>query len=202
MKRRHTLLAAAAAALVIAPAAAAHVEVTPESAPAGSDAELAFRVPTEKNIPTVKLEIKLPAGLTEVTFQPKSGWTRTATKTTVTWSGGQIKPGEFDEFRMIAHVPSTPGKVLVFPTLQTYSDGSIVRWIGAPTSDTPAPRLTLEAAASAVPPTASDTTPTTTTVTKSSDSKGRANLALGFGIAGVILALAALGVAAARRRRA
>src|SRR5438876_2017746 len=135
MKLRHTLLATAAAALVLAPAAAAHVEVTPESVPADSDAELAFRVPVEKNIPTVKLELQLPAGLTEVTFQPKAGWTRTATKRTVTWSGGQIKPGEFDEFRMIAHVPSTPGKVLVCPALQTYSDGSILRWIGAPSSD-------------------------------------------------------------------
>ena len=97
MKLRYILIATAAAALLLAPAAAAHVEVTPDSVPADSDAVLAFRVPTEKNIPTVKLEIKLPAGLTELTFQPKPPWKRTTTMArkhvaTVTWSGGKIGP--------------------------------------------------------------------------------------------------------------
>jgi uncharacterized protein len=141
MTLRKALIAASAIVLVMAPAAAAHVEVAPDSLPADSDAELTFHVPVEKNIPTVKVQIQLPTGLDEVTFEPKPGWTRTTTKRVVTWSGGKINPGEFDEFRMIAHVPNTPGRVLVFPALQTYSDGSVVRWIGAETSDTPAPRV-------------------------------------------------------------
>ena len=198
MKLRKTLIASAAASLLLAPAAAAHVEVTPDTVPADSDAELAFRVPVEKSIPTVKVELQLPAGLTEVTFQPKPGWTRTATKQTVTWSGGMIGAGEFDEFRISAHVPNTPGKVLLFPALQTYSDGSVVHWIGAESSDTPAPRVTLEAA------TPTGTTPATTTasVTKETEDSGRANLALGVGIAGLAAGLAALVLGLARRRRA
>jgi uncharacterized protein YcnI len=201
MKLRYALIATASAALLLAPAAAAHVEVTPDSVPADSDAVLAFRVPTEKKIPTVKLEIQLPAGLADVTFQPKPPWKRTTTMakkrvTTVTWSGGKIGPGEFDQFLISAHVPNKPGNVLVFPALQTYSDGSTVRWIGAESSDTPAPHLKLEAAA----PTATTTTPTSS-ATKESEDKGRTNLALGLGIAGLVAGLAALGVGIARRRR-
>jgi uncharacterized protein YcnI len=88
--------------------------------------------------------------------------------------------------------------MLVFPALQTYSDGSVVRWIGAETSDTPAPRVTLEAAAS----TATTTTATTTSAKDDSEDNDRVNLALGLAIAGLIVGLAVLGLGIARRRRA
>ena len=46
-----------------------------------------------------------------------------------------------------ATCPNLPGRVLVFPALVTYQDGKVVHWIGAESSDTPAPRVTLTAAA-------------------------------------------------------
>ena len=47
----------------------------------------------------------------------------------------------------------TSAKQLAFPTLQTYSDGDVVRWIqttakGAPEPDFPVPTLTLTKASS------------------------------------------------------
>ena len=39
-----------------------------------------------------------------------------------------------------------PGTALTFKALQTYDNGDIVRWIGAPDADTPAPQVTLTAA--------------------------------------------------------
>ena len=94
-----------------------------------------------------------------------------------------------------SHAPATPGKQLVFPTIQTYASGKVVRWIGAETSDTPAPRVTLEAAAG-------NTTTTTTTAAPSKDTgSDRDKLALGFGIAGVAVGLLAVGLAVARGRR-
>jgi uncharacterized protein YcnI len=191
MKRRSTLLACAASALVLAPVAAAHVEISPDKVPANSDALLTIQVPTERNVPTVKLEIKLPPGLQEVTVQAKPGWTSSNQKGVVTWSGGKIAPGQFDEFGVITHVPNTPGKEFVFPALQTYANGKVVRWIGTPSSDTPAPRVTLEAAST------STTTPASTDSGSDHD-----KLALGFGIAGLAAGLLALGVALLRRRRA
>jgi uncharacterized protein YcnI len=194
MKLRTTLVAATVATLVAAPAAFAHVEVSPEAVPADSDAELTFRAPNEKAIPFVKLAIQLPPGLDEVTFEPKAGWTGTLTKQTMTWSGGKVQPEQFEEFKLIAHVPNKPGTELVFPAVQTYADGTTVHWIGAPSSDTPAPRVTLEAAESA--------TPTTTTSSSNDSSDGHDGLAIGLAIAGIAIALVALGFSLFRRRTA
>jgi uncharacterized protein YcnI len=195
MKLRLTLLACAASALVLAPVAGAHVEISPDKVPVDSDALLTIQVPNERNVPTVKLEIKLPAGLSEVTVQAKPGWTSSNKNGVVTWSGGKIGPGQFDEFGLVTHVPNTPGKEFVFPALQTYADGKVVRWIGTSTSDTPAPRITLVAA--------STTTTTTPAATATSDSgSDRDKVALGFGIAGLAAGLLALGVALLRSRRA
>ena len=65
----------------------------------------------------------------------------------VTWSGGKIPNGAEGKFAFTAHMPDSPGRVLVFPALVTYQDGKVVHWIGAESSDTPAPRVTLTAAA-------------------------------------------------------
>jgi len=163
---------------------------------------------------TIAVSVKLPEGLSDVAFQAKPGWKRTVTMaklakpitvegetvtdrvSTVTWSGGSIAPGEFDEFGISAHVPNTPGRVLVFPALQTYTGGEVVRWIGAPDADAPAPRIQLTAAAGE-----SNTSPTATTVAadESDDDSDRSNLALGIAIAGLAAGLIALGVAIFRR---
>ncbi len=136
--------------------------MNPEKAPADSFTRFALRVPTEEEVPTVKVSVQLPEGLDEVTFQPKPGWKRTQSGRVVTWSGGEIGVGEFDEFGLSVHLPNTPGETLIFPATQTYANGKVVHWIGALTADEPAPHVTLEAAESAAPATtttaASETT--------------------------------------------
>ena len=70
-----------------------------------------------------------------------------------------------------------------------------MRWIGAPESDEPAPSLTIEAAESESP------TPTTTETDENEDDDDtRDNLALGFGIAGLVAGLLALGLTLVQRR--
>ena len=218
MKRRILFVVAAVAGLVLAPAAAAHVTLHPDKVPADSFQRFSFQVPVERAVPTTKVKVQLPLGLVFVAFEPKPGWTRkismqklakpvtmegekiTERVATVEWSGGKINPGEFEEFVMSAHVPNTPGKVLVMPATQTYANGEVVHWIGALTSDEPAPHVTLEAAA---PENATTTTTESAPATKDDEEdNGRANLALGLGIAGLIAGLAALALGVARRRRA
>jgi uncharacterized protein YcnI len=194
MKMRITLLAAAITALAAASAASAHVTMNPEKAPADSFTRFALRVPTEEDVPTVKVSVQLPAGLDEVTFETKPGWKRKESGRVVTWSGGQIGVGEFDEFGLSIHLPNTPGKTLVFPATQTYANGKVVHWIGALTSDEPAPHVTLEAASET-------TTTTTSSSTREDDEDDHEGLALGFGIAGLAVALLALGLTLVRRRR-
>jgi uncharacterized protein YcnI len=194
MKLRIALIAAGAAALAAASAASAHVTMNPEKAPADSFSRFALRVPTEEDVPTVKVSIQLPAGLDEVTFQPKPPWKRTQSGRVVTWSGGQIGVGEFDEFGLSMHLPNTPGKVLVFPATQTYANGKVVHWIGALTSDEPAPHVTLQAAESK--------TTTASPTTTEGDDDDHDWLALGFGNGGLAAGLLALGLTLVRKRRA
>lgn len=195
MKLRNALVAATGAALVAATAASAHVALNPEKAPADSFTRFALRVPTEEAVPTVKVSVQLPAGLDEVSFQPKPGWKRTQSGRVVTWSGGEIGPGEFDEFGLSTHLPNTPGKTLVFPATQTYANGKVVHWIAPLTSDEPAPHVTLEAAEA--------TTPTTTTTTSAAtdDSEDGSDAALWLAIAALVAGVAALGLGIARWRR-
>jgi uncharacterized protein YcnI len=196
MKLGKTLVVVTAAALVGTAAASAHVTLNPEKAPADSFTRFALRVPTEESVPTVKVSIQLPEGLDEVSFQPKAGWKRTQSGRIVTWSGGEIGPGEFDEFGLSTHVPNTPGKTLVFPATQTYANGKVVHWIGALTSDEPAPHVTLEAA---------EGTPAATTTTASAsadDSEDGSDVALWLAIAALVAGVAALGLGIVGRRRA
>jgi uncharacterized protein YcnI len=224
MIRYRSLIAgsALAAALVLPATAGAHVTLSPDSVPADGFVRFTVNVPNERDdASTVKVSLQLPPGLTFVGFQPKPGWKRTITMVkldkpvtvegvkitetvgTVTWSGGKIGPGEFDQFGVSAHVPPTVGATLVMPATQTYSDGELVRWIGAQDADEPAPHIGLTAVTAghgstgSVPAAPADTS-------HSGGSSTRANVALGAGILGLLLGLMAVGIAlrssAARKR--
>ena len=152
MKKTLTLLALGA--LVLVPAASAHVTVNPNEVPADSFSRFADPRPdrTARRGHDQDRRCSCRRTLAFVGFQPKPGWTRTRhdgearrsrspndegeTVTerigTVTWEGGKIGPGEFDEFGMSAKVPGTSRQTLVFPATQTYSNGEVVHWIGAP----------------------------------------------------------------------
>jgi uncharacterized protein len=203
-----------AIALVAAPAAAAHVTMNPDAVPADSFARFAIRVPNEQeSADTVKLTVQLPADVTFVSFQPKPGWKRTVTMAkldtpvtvegetvservaTVTWLGGKIAPGEFEEFGMSAKMPNSPGKTLTFPAVQTYSNGEVVHWIAPQTADEPAPHVTLEAAEPEEP----EATATPTTSSDDDDGgSGRDKLTFALAVAGLAVGLVALGLS--RRR--
>ncbi len=189
-----SLAAAAGVLALLAVPAAAHIEVDPSSATAGSSTLLTFRVPNEMdNADTVGIKIKMPTDhpLANVSVQPKAGWTIT-TKTAkpskplsddngpvdtivteVDWSGGKIPPGEFDTFELSIDPLPDVAAVLVFPTIQTYkaADGttSTVDWIqtstpGAPEPEHPAPTLQLVAAASTTTVASGGAAATATTV--------------------------------------
>jgi uncharacterized protein len=51
-------------------------------------------------------------------------WTRTSKR-------GGIKPGQFQDFPISVQIPGKAGDKLTFKALQTYSNGEVVRWIGA-----------------------------------------------------------------------
>jgi uncharacterized protein len=152
----------------VAAPALAHVTVSPEEASKGGFTELSFSVPNERAVDTVRLEVALPADhpIANVSVQPKTGWTYTVEKgapaepltahgeavaeivTRVVWEGGTIKPGEYDRFNLSVGPLPEDADQLIFPALQTYADGEVVRWIEEPAAsgeepERPAPVLAL-----------------------------------------------------------
>lgn len=176
MKKVRTGAAAVALVLAVATPAAAHVTVQPTEAKTGSFARFAVRVPNERdNADTTRVTMQFPDQVLSASFQPVEGWRRTVKMArldepleiegeritekidTVTWSGGRIRPGEFQEFGVSFQMPEEPGSELAFPAVQRYSNGEVVRWIGPEDADEPAPVVAVlepaaeEGAAAATP---------------------------------------------------
>jgi uncharacterized protein YcnI len=222
--RRTRTLAAVAAALTLALPATAHAHVTlqpSQGVPAGGFTRLDVRVPNERDdASTTKVDVKLPDGFAFASYEPVAGWKvgvakaklATPIKTDdgeiteqvsrITWTAGSpaaaIPPGAFRDFGLSVQVPDRPGGALTFKALQTYSDGEVVRWIGAQGSPAPAPVVRLAAAGGAAPaPTATPASRPAASTGGGSDTLAIAALALGA--LGLLAGLAAL--AAARRAR-
>ena len=199
---RKTLVVLTLLGLVLGPVAAAHVEPSPEKVPAGTVAKITLSAEGEESVPAVKVTVQMARGVTDVVAHPTAGWKQSVKGRIVTWSGGKIPDGAVGKFSFTARFPDTAGKVLVFPSLVTYANGDVVHWIGAESSDTPAPRITLTQGPKSQRPPPPPPPPTTTasaTPTQSDDSDGN-NWNWVFIAAAVLAALAA--ILLVRRRRA
>jgi len=232
------VLGGAGAGLVaLAGTAYAHVTITPGSAPQGSTAELTFKVPDEESAAaTVQVQVQVPTDhpIAQFLVKPVPGWTVTVQTVTlpkpvvtddgsfstavseVTWSGGKILPGQYQDFSVSADPLPTGVGQLVFKAIQTYSNGDVVRWIdlpqaGQPEPEHPAPALTLTPAGGnstaaadgqGAAPAASGGGTGSSTGSSTGSGTGTTALALGAaGLAAGLLGLAAGGTAWLRGRR-
>jgi uncharacterized protein YcnI len=213
----------AAGALAVPAAARAHVTVQPASAAAGAETVLAVRVPNERDdASTVKVDVRLPPGFASASWEAVPGWTVRAVKEKlatpiqtddgpideqigeIIWTAASrkdgIAPGEYRDFPLLVVIPGRPGQTLTFKALQTYSNGDVVRWIGAPDADEPAPRvqLTAASAASGSGGARQQANPSPARAAASSDDGGSDTLgiiALALGAIGLVVGGVALGVA-------
>jgi uncharacterized protein YcnI len=225
MKIRSYIVGAVVATLVLAPAAAAHVTLQPEQAPAGGFTRLDVRVPNERdNAGTTKVVVQMPPGFLSVSYEPVPGWdveltmrqldepveqfgeqvTEEVGRITFTGDGetGVIRPGEFQDFGLSLQVPEgRPGTMLTFKALQTYSNGEVVRWIGPPDSEEPAPQVELTPAEEqeAAAPTAQEPAAPAATE-EDDDGNGLAIAALIVGALGLATGVAALFLSRRRTR--
>src|SRR5688572_1527119 len=225
-------LAAGAAFVLPATSAFAHVTVNPREAAAGGYAKLAFRVPNERDdAGTTKLEVNFPADhpFASVSIRPKEGWTYAVEETTlatpvkihddeiskavskITWTGGTVKPGEFEEFEVSVGPLPDDADSLTFKALQTYSSGEVVRWIeeaapGGGEVERPAPVLKLTKAPASTATTATTAAGTTAPGTESQAgevaapddvaSKDDVDGAKTFGVLGMVFGLLGFATAA------
>jgi uncharacterized protein YcnI len=210
---------AVSASVLWAAAASAHVHIVPDTAPKGGDATAVFTVPNEEsNANTVSVKIQFPTDhpIGTVTVAAVPGWTINVIKTklatpiktddgTITevvsevdWTGGNIPPDQFAEFPVSFDSLPDDTSSLVFKTVQTYSNGDVVRWIetddGNGEPENPAPVLTLTKGADDAGA-ASDTSSTATS-TKATATSDDVSTAKTLGIVGIIVGALGLLVAA------
>lgn len=210
--RLATAAAIATASLAVAAPAWAHVAVIPGTIAPGEAATFAFQVPNERDdSSTTSVQITFPTSnpIAEVKVEPIPGWNAVVETTplskpidvdgtkfteavsTVTWSGGKIGPGEFQQFVVDAG-PIPDVTSLEFKAVQTYADGEVVRWI----EKTPANGEEPEYPAPVVEVSTGDVTPDS-----ASDSATR-TVAIASAVVSGLAILLAIGAIATGRRKA
>jgi uncharacterized protein YcnI len=142
MKLASLVATLAVGGLILAGAGGAHIQVLPATAAPGDPTLFTVLVPNEADNPTAQIDLKIPDGVIPFSFEETPGWTRSEQLTengaldVVTWQGS-LPAGEFVRFWFLARTPDQPGEI-AWPAVQRYSDGTVVRWIGAPGSEEPA----------------------------------------------------------------
>jgi uncharacterized protein YcnI len=168
-------------AMICAPSVAfAHAVVFPRTSSPGAYEKYVLRVPNERDVPTLRVEIRFPRGVRVVSFSDVSGWRLEVLRDTAqnvigaVWTG--VLPKErFVEFPFIAVNPKE-NTTLSWPTYQTYEGGERVEWTSPDsTAKTPASSTLIEP--------------------QSSTGRGGSNVGLYVAIAALLVALVGLGIA-------
>jgi len=221
MAGRILIFLIAVLALAAPAGAEAHIRVLPEEAPAGTYMVLRVNVPNESaELATTRVEVEFPPVFGYALSQPVAGWSANvkmakAAKSDLTgqtvpahvdrvvWSArnrrAAIPPGRFEDFPIAVQMPAKVGEALTFKALQTYGGREVVRWVGSPSSQRPAPQVLVTAPAEGQGAAASEGAPA------EEDSGGGSD---GLAIAALIVAILALAaggaalVGALRPRRA
>jgi uncharacterized protein YcnI len=214
-------MAGAALFFAAAGAAQAHIQVSPTVAAPLDSVKFTLLVPGESDAKTTKVTLQVPPDVLPFSFMDPPGWTRTNNMAangaieTIEWTG-ELPADGFAEFSFLAGTPEKPGTIL-WKTLQEYSDGTIVRWIGDPGSEEPAAVTEISADApkqnaggesgegeTPAQTTTGDATETTAagSVDVEVDASDDDGLARALALLGLLVALAALFVVLIRRPRA
>lgn len=219
--------------IALATAASAHVTVNPKTAEQGSYAKVSFRVPNEEDkADTTKLVVHLPTDhpVMSVSVRPVPGWTAKVVKSTlpkpvkteggeltkavteITWSGGKIEPGQFQEFDVSLGPLPTDTDTMMFKADQTYSSGEVVKWEqdpgdGSNEPEHPAPTLKLTpkgsdgtAAGTATAGLTAQAKPAAKAEASSDDGTARVLGGVGIGVGVIGIAVGGYGLARARSR--
>ncbi len=140
--RRAAALLAAAVSLLAPALALAHAVVFPKTSLPGAYEKYVLRVPNEKAVATVRVEIRFPAELRVTSFGDVPGWqlevqTDSAQRIVGAVWTGTLPPKRFVELPFVAANPKESAQ-LVWPAYQTYADGERVEWTGAEGTKSPA----------------------------------------------------------------
>jgi periplasmic copper chaperone A len=173
MIRRLVLAAAvtSTALLAVGGAASAHIDPDPAQAQAGSRLTVGFTVEHGcSGSPTVRLDMRLPEGVTDPVPEPLDGWDGSVDTvdgdTIITFAGGSLADDVEGTFSVTMTLPPAPDTTIYFPFVQR-CDVDEIRWIGIPAEPgdelaEPAPAMELTGPVASAPTTAPATESTET----------------------------------------
>ncbi|MDB4871354.1 MAG: nuclear export factor [Gemmatimonadales bacterium] len=168
------------ALFLISSVAWARAVVFPRTSAPGAFEKYSLRVVNERDVPTIRVEIRFPEALQVISFGDVPGWKVQILRDSAqrirgaVWTGA-LEKQHFVEFPFLALNPKDSTS-LSWPTYQTYQGGEIVEWTSPDTASRTPVSSTLVA----------DTTPPPIKVSRTS---------LYISIIALLFALTALGVA-------
>ncbi|NBD26600.1 DUF1775 domain-containing protein [Paenibacillus sp. T1] len=213
-KKLGVIGAVAMSLLLFASMASAHVTVQPPQTTQGGYEVFSVRVPSEsENVTTTSVKVTVPEGVAVSRVEPKAGWkyeleqaADTKAIKSITWTaeGSGLAQTEFTDFRVSGKVADDATQ-LVWKAYQTYSDKSVVEWVGAAGSDHPASVTTVVAGTGEGDghgaPAAGDAGSAASDEADNGSGGTKENVTLGLSIAAVVLGALALIAALARKKR-
>jgi uncharacterized protein YcnI len=119
-----------------------HAIVFPQESGVSSWEKYVLRVPNERNVATINVELTFPQSIRVMSFADVPGWKLTVhvdssgAPVAAEWTG-KLEVGRFVEFPFVAVNPDT-GCVISWPTTQEYAGGELVHWTGAEGTESPA----------------------------------------------------------------
>jgi uncharacterized protein YcnI len=215
MKKLSVIGAAVLSLFLFASMASAHVTVQPKQTTQGTYEVFSVRVPSEsENVTTTSVKVTVPDGVAVSRVEPKADWkyelelaADTKAIKSITWTaeGSGLSQTEFTDFRVSGKVADDATQ-LVWKAYQTYSDKSVVEWVGADGSDHPASVTTVAAGTGegdghGAPAASGDAGAADSHETADNGGGTKENVTLGLSIAAVVLGALALAAALIRKKR-
>jgi len=144
---QRTVAVVATLITLLAQEAYAHVTIWPQQSRASAVERYTVRVPTERTVSTLSIEIEVPAAVTVTGILAPAGFTYETKRegnriASITWKQ-EIKPGEIGEFVFFARNPAAAQ--IAWKAHQRYADGQVEDWVGPAGDRRPAPTVSLTA---------------------------------------------------------
>jgi uncharacterized protein YcnI len=114
-------------------AAWAHIDIEPKETIPGRWETFILNVPTETESPTVEVQLAIPEGFEVEAVGHRTDWDMAIRRDVlgfvreIVWSGGQIPPLTFEEFKILAKAAKSPGP-FEWQARQRYADDQESTW--------------------------------------------------------------------------
>jgi uncharacterized protein YcnI len=111
----------------------AHIDIEPKETIPSRWETFTLNVPTETESPTVEVQLAIPEGFEVEAVGHRTDWKMTIRRDghgfarEIGWSGGQIPPLTFEEFKLLAKAAKSPGPY-EWHARQRYADGQESTW--------------------------------------------------------------------------